>query len=254
MLGRILVALIVLTVALPAPALGQTSTPFTLRGSTLTLHVSGPASGEPVIVASGDGGWIHLGPYAASVLAASGYFVVGLDSKQYLSSFTSGARTLDPRDEPGDFAALCDFASRSTKTKVILVGVSEGAGLSVLAASDPRTREKIRGVVGLGLPDVNELGWRFRDSIIYLTKGVPNEPTFRASDFVERVAPLPLAAIHSTSDEFVPLDQIRAVMDRARDPKRLWIVKASNHRFSGNEKEFEARLLEAMEWVKRGGR
>jgi fermentation-respiration switch protein FrsA (DUF1100 family) len=254
MANRILVASIVLALAAPAAAPAQSRVPFSVRGAELRLYVYGPASGDPVVVSSGDGGWIHLGPRAAELIAASGYFVVGLDSKQYLEAFTSGRKTLDPRDEPADFAALCDFASRGKSAKAILVGVSEGAGLSVLAATDPRARERIRGVIGLGLPDINELGWRFRDSIIYLTKGIPNEPTFKVSDIIERVAPVPLAAIHSTNDEFVPLDQIRRVMDRAGEPKRLWVVKASNHRFSGNEKEFEARLLEALDWVKRGGR
>ncbi len=254
MAGRTRAVLVVLLLAGSVALSGQATVPFTLRGATLTLRLSGPPSGDPVIMSSGDGGWVHLAPHAAQVLAANGYFVVGLDSKQYLEAFTSGRTTLDAKDEPGDFAVLCDYASRTRKTKVILIGVSEGAGLSVLAASDPRTRERIRGVIGLGLPDINELGWHWRDAIIYITKGIPNEPTFRASEFVEKIAPVPLAAIHSTNDEFVPLDQIQRLMDRARDPKRLWVVRASNHRFSGNETEFEQRLLEAMDWIKRGGR
>jgi type IV secretory pathway VirJ component len=43
-----------------------------------------------VVISSGDGGWLHLGPHVAEVLAASGYFVVGFDVKAYLSGFTSG--------------------------------------------------------------------------------------------------------------------------------------------------------------------
>ena len=49
--------------------------------------------------------------------------------------------------------------------KPILIGVSEGAGLSVLAATDAQTKALIGGVIGLGLPDMNELGWRLKDSI-----------------------------------------------------------------------------------------
>ena len=47
-------------------------------------------AGAPVIVSSGDGGWIHLGPHVAEILAARGYFVVGFDVKAYLESFTAG--------------------------------------------------------------------------------------------------------------------------------------------------------------------
>jgi hypothetical protein len=39
-------------------------------------------------------------------------------------------------------------------------------------------------------------------------------------------------------------------MGRAKEPKRLWVITASNHRFSGAEGEFDRRLLEAVDWVK----
>ena len=100
------------------------------------------------------------------------------------------------------------------------------------------------------MPDLNELGWRWTDSVIYVTKGTPREPTFRVSTIIDRVAPVPLAAIHATGDEFVPLQEARALMDRAREPKRLWIVEASNHRFSDNRPDFDRRLLEALAWVR----
>jgi dienelactone hydrolase len=242
------VALTASLAAQPAPV--PSTVPFAIRGKVMTLHLYGPSAGEPIIVASGDGGWIHLGPHTAEVLARAGYFVVGFDSRQYLASFTSGSVTLRADDEPGDFKALAAFASRATGVRPILVGVSEGAGLSVLAATDPATRPAIRGVVGLGLPDVNELGWRWRDAVIYITKGVPDEPTFKVSAIVDRVAPLPLAALHSTGDEFVPLADVQRIMGRARDPKRLWVITASDHRFSGAEDEFGRRLIDAIDWVK----
>ena len=36
--------------------------------------VYGTRGGAPVIVSSGDGGWVHLAPHVAEVLAAKGYF------------------------------------------------------------------------------------------------------------------------------------------------------------------------------------
>ena len=131
----------------------------------------------------------------------------------------------------------------------MLVGVSEGAGLSLLAATDARTKTLITGVVGVGMPDINELGWRWQDSVIYFTHKVPNEPTFSTAGIAANVTPLPLAAIHSTTDEFVPLRDIQRVIANANEPKRLWLVKASDHRFSDNRDEFDARRLEAIGWV-----
>ena len=110
-------------------------------------------------------------------------------------------------------------------------------------------QSSVSGVVALGLPDVNELAWRWNDAIIYVTHGVPNEPTFHAAAVVGRVSPVPLAAIHSSGDEFVPLAEVLALFHAAGEPKKLWIVKASNHRFSNNLAELDRRLLEAMSWV-----
>ena len=250
--ARVGVAIAVLTVAAwsAGPAFADTTATFTLRGQHLTLHLSGQTSGEPVIVASGDGGWIHLGPRAADTLARAGYFVVGVDSKQYLSAFTSGKVTLSEQEVQKDFAALVEYAAKGRRAKPILLGVSEGAGLSVLAATASAMKDVVRGVVALGLPDLNELGWRWKDAIIYITKGVPDEPTFSVSRMIDRVAPLPLAALHSSHDEFVPVAVITDLIGRAREPKRLWVIDATDHAFSGGEQEFERRLLEAMAWIK----
>jgi fermentation-respiration switch protein FrsA (DUF1100 family) len=150
----------------------------------------------------------------------------------------------------GDYSAILTFAAQGTQTKPILVGVSEGAGLSVLAATDPAVRCLARGVVGLGLPAVNELGWRWRDAVIYLTHAVPDEPTFETAPIIGKVAPLPLALIQSTHDEYVSPADSRALYERAATPKRLWTVAAADHSFSDNRAGFDAALLEAMRWVR----
>ena len=247
---------LILSVALWGGVLAQTDT-VVLRGHPQVVHVYGQrGSGDPVIVSSGDGGWIHLGPQVAETLAARGFFVIGFNVKAYLSSFTTGGGVVREADVPGDYRALVDYAARGSPAatgspkKPILIGVSEGAGLSVLAATDPVTQRRVAGVIALGLPDLNELGWRWKDSLIYVTHGVPNEPTFSAAAIVGSLAPLPFAAIHSTRDEFVPESEIRRVMARANEPKRLRMVNASDHRFSGNVEEFDRTLLESIEWVR----
>src|SRR4249920_1919989 len=222
-----------------------------IRGRAQAVHVYGTrGAGTPVIVSSGDGGWVHLAPHVAELLVENGFFVVGFDTKAYLESFTSGSSTLRPQDEPGDYRELSGYAARGSTEKPILIGVSEGGGLSVLAATDPQTKTQIGGVIGLGLPDINELAWRLKDSIIYVTHAVPNEPTFSVAAIVDKVAPIPLAVIHSTEDEFVPLAEVQQILQKAASPKKLWIVQASDHKFSGNIAELNTRLLEAVQWVK----
>jgi len=245
----VLALLLVAVVSSGRIAPGTTDT-VVLRGRPQLVHLYGDRGGTPVIVSSGDGGWIHLAPHVAETLAAKGYFVVGVNVKAYLESFTSEGHGLGLDDVPRDYGALVEYAARGSPVRPVLIGVSEGAGLSVLAATDPEMRRRIAGVVALGLPDRNELGWRWKDSWIYVTHGVPNEPTFSASDLVGKLTPVPLAAIHSTQDEFVPESDVRRLMARASEPKRLWIVDASDHRFSGNVEEFDRRLLESIDWVR----
>ena len=241
-----------LSVVAPARIHAMTTATVTvaIRGQNQSLRTYGTRGPLMALVASGDGGWIHLGPEMAEFLAAQGYFVVGLDSKAYLASFTDGAKTLTTADVPNDFGTLIDYLRGGGAARVLLVGVSEGAALAVLAAADERVKAKLAGVIGLGLPDQAELGWRFRDSIIYVTKGVPKEPLFSSAAFVAKVAPLPLVAIQSTHDEFVPQADIDRVMASAVEPKRLWMIEAPNHRFGGRATELQQRMLEAIAWIR----
>jgi type IV secretory pathway VirJ component len=230
-------------------ASAETSAPLAIRGHVQTLHLYGHRGDPPIIVSSGDGGWVHLAPHVAETLAANGFFVVGFDAKAYLESFTSAHGSLLQDDVPGDFGALVSFASAGARQRPILAGVSEGAGLSVLAAADNAVKKRVAGLLCLGLPDINELGWRWKDDVVYVTHGVPNEPTFSSASAIGRVAPLPVAAVHSNRDEFAPIPEIERVMSAAAEPKRLWIVNASDHRFSDNLRDCDRRLLEAISWI-----
>lgn len=238
-----------LVVAGGAVVAQQSEATIAIRGKAQTLRLYGTRGGQPLVVSSGDGGWIHVAPHVAEVLVKRGFFVVGFDSKAYLSSFTSKDSTLSETDVQVDYQVLAEFAAQGSRAAPILIGVSEGAGLSVLAATGPAVKARVRGVIGIGLPEKNELGWRWRDMSIYFTHGVPNEPLFSASAVVPRVAPTPLAAIHSTNDEFVALSTLQAIMQKAGEPKRVWTITASNHGFSDNLAAFDAALLEAIEWI-----
>jgi hypothetical protein len=249
MAPAILVAVMTIACSLDSNGATHSTDTLVIRGQTQTLHTYGTRGGTPVIVSSGDGGWIHLGPHIAETLAAHGFFVVGFDVKGYLSGFTSAVGSLRPEDVPGDYRTLLGFAAGATTMKPTLIGVSEGAGLSVLAAGDARIQSAAQGVVGVGLPQVNELGWRWRDSLIYVTHGVPNEPTFNTAEIVSRVAPLPLASIRSSHDGFVTPADSERIVAAAAEPKRSWTIESSDHGFSDNLGEFDSRLLEALAWV-----
>jgi dienelactone hydrolase len=230
-------------------AVAASSERLPIRDRVQTLRLYGTRGGPVAIVTSGDGGWVHLGPAVAQYLASQGWFVVGFDAKAYLASFTGGSATLSAGDVPKDYATLVDYSARGAAARPLLVGVSVGAGLSVLAATAPEMQVRIAGVLALGLPEQNELGWRFRDSTIYVTKKAPNEPSFSARDVVARVSPVPLALLRSTHDEFVTPAESDAIWARTREPRRLWSIEAADHRFSDNQPELQRRLKEAIAWI-----
>src|SRR6185503_16317376 len=107
---------LIVAVALSGARLpAHTTDTVVLRGQPQLVHVYGErGAGDPVIVSSGDGGWIHLAPHVAEILAAQGYFVVGFNVKAYLSSFTSEGGALNIADVPGDYRALTDYAARGS--------------------------------------------------------------------------------------------------------------------------------------------
>ena len=236
----------------PRPAGPGNWTPETLRvrGRPQALHLYGRRGGNPVVVLSGDGGWVHLGPHVAEALSARGYFVVGFDVRSYLASFTTATAALTMQDVPADIGAVAARAFEGSPSRPVLVGVSEGAGLAVLTAADATVQKHVAGIVCLGLPEMNELAWRWTDAWIYLSHGVPHEPAFDTRPVIGRVAPVPLAAIYSSHDEFVPVTVGRALFDAALEPKRLWVVDAADHRFSNNLAQLDQRLVDAVDWVR----
>ncbi len=248
----IVTALFLLLLAPTAAARGLRKANLALRGVNQALYVYDPQPGKVdppvVLVASGDGGWHLFITDIAEYLSRQGYPVVGLDVKQYLESL-SKSKALEPAQVTGDFATLLGFAQTQSAAKfAVLVGWSEGAGLAVLGGLDPSVRPALRGVVAIGLPELNELAWRWSDSVIYLTHKVPNEPTFNSKDYVGKLAPLPLAIIQSSHDDFVPTATAREIFALAQEPKQFTLIDARNHDFDGQREAFWQALDRAFAW------
>lgn len=239
------VALLVATL-LPFGSQGTLRT-VALSGRDQKLHLYGTPSGPPIILSSGDGGWLHLAPHLADVFAAAGYFVVGFDTKAYLSNASGSGGSLTPDDISRDYQRLLTLFA--TGRPAVLAGVSEGAGLSIVAAADPGNHDRVAGVMTFGLGERNELAWHWRDAVIYFTKGVPSEPAFSASAFIPRVSPLPLAFVRSSRDEFVSREESDRLIAAARAPVFAWTVAARDHRFSDNLAALDRIAVQAMHWI-----
>ncbi len=199
--------------------------------------------GRTILFAPGDGGWGGAAVDFARVMASWGRDIYGLDTKQYLTEFT-GKTVLTEEEIAGDMRRI---AEASSSGKFTLVGWSEGAGLVALAAA----RDKVRyaGVVTMGLANLNVRGWRWRDNLTRITRTLPNEPTFSMLREIGAVAPLPLAMIQSSTDEYVPAEEAKRLFAAAGEPKKYVEVRAQNHRFDGGLPEFYRQLKAMLEWV-----
>jgi type IV secretory pathway VirJ component len=242
-----------LALMLPGAAAAADRVDMPLRGRTLELTLYRPA-GTPrgtIIMGSGDVGWVGLAVSRAQELSADGYVVIGVNVREYLSAFTSKSEHLSPADIQADFGQLSRFmlARGLLPPPVILSGVSEGAGIAVVAAAAAANHEWVSGVITMGLPQLSEIAWRWSDFTSWITKKDAAEPSVKATDFVGGIAPVPLAMIQSKKDEYVPEADYRAIERAAREPKNLMLIDASNHRFTDRIPELRRVYAEALAWI-----
>jgi len=254
MRGAIGCALVCLLV--PAAATASESIPITIRGRTLTLNYYRPVPpGAPkgtIFMGSGDVGWVGLATDLAGELSKEGYAVVGINVRQYLATFRGDASHLTTDQVPGDYAGMADVL-RSRQLlfdPVVVAGVSEGAALAVLAASAGDNHRWITGVITMGLPRTAELAWRWLDAASWITKSDANEPSFEPARFIAGIAPVPIWMIQSTRDEYVTETDYRLFEQTAREPKRLVLIEAANHRFTDRRPELRAQFLAGLEWIR----
>ena len=247
---------LMVTCSLPLVSFANAASPgrnsVAVRGKAQTIWFY-PATGakldRKVLFIAGDGGWRGWAITVAQQMAAWGYDVYGLDTRNYLSSFTGGA-PLKEAEVMNDFKQIAEWMADKPGERVTLVGWSEGAGLGVLAVAADANKKTFTGLITFGLGDENILGWNWRDTLTYLTKTTPNEPTFKAANYMARIAPLPLLMIQSSRDEYTPLDEAKRLFAAAREPKKFAIIEAQNHKFSGNQEEFNRALREGLQWMK----
>lgn len=248
----------VLAVPVSARAAAGQATEVVVRGKALTLTLYVPPAGTPprgtVLMGSGDVGWVGLAVTLAEFLSEQGYNVAGVNARQYLSSFTSGKDHATVADIGRDYATIAAFLRdrHLLAPPVVVSGVSEGAALAVAAAADVANHQWLQGVLTLGLPPSAELAWRWSDFTAWITKKDAAEPSFEPDDVIAGVAPLPIWMIQSTKDEYVTQADYRRFLAAAKEPKRLVLVEASNHRFTDKIPELEQQVIAGLAWIAGG--
>ncbi len=225
---------------------------ITVRGQSQDIYYC-PAKQNPnlgkVLYAPGDGGWHGFAITFAEDLASAGYDVYGLDTRRYLQSFT-GKKVLQTSEIADDFKTIAKWMVSAKGEPIVLVGWSEGAGLALAAGADTQQSRTFRGVLAVGMTEHNILALRWSDLMAEIRKKLPDEPTFESADFVARISPAPLVMISSTQDEYVSVEATRKLFALAREPKRLVLIEAENHKFDGKTAEFFQSLRDQLLWIR----
>ncbi len=226
-----------------------------LRGRNQSLAIYDPAPGLPrrpfqVIVTSGDVGWIGLPVDIAEGLQKNGYRTIGFNARAYLSSFTGRDSSLSEGDIPVDYRTLIGWVNSqgAGPADFVMIGLSEGAGLTVLGLSGPSPSQNCKGIIALGMPGRTTLGWRWIDFPMWITKKDPREPLADTRAFLPKLR-IPVAMIHSTHDEWDSIDKANEMYSLLPGPKKFIAIDAINHRFSDRVPEVMDQIYRLLQWL-----
>ncbi len=230
-----------------------------LHGKPFDLHLARPRSvAHPevlVLYASGDGGWFGAGLDMFKDLARMGYPTAGFSSRSYVKLLGYGENPVTVEELTSDYMVFIRQAKTTlalpSATRTILTGWSRGAAFAVLVGSEKEIQSQLAGVIAIGLPDKEELKFRFHGKKIYVNEYRQSKQhlLFDTYQRVPQLMPLRCALIQSTRDDYLRADQARALFGSDSKLKKFCPVQARNHRFSGGWRFFLTSLEDCLNWV-----
>jgi fermentation-respiration switch protein FrsA (DUF1100 family) len=238
----------------------QTRASMKLNGVPFELRLSKPtgaSSGNVLIIyATGDGGWLGLGTDIFNWLASWNYPVAGFSSRSYLHhlGYTSETETTTPRMLARDYESIIAFAESRlglpASTPIILVGMSRGAGLSVVAAGAGSLDQRLAGLLAIALTKEEEhVLHRARRTAP--ANGQARRPrvmieTYR---YLNRVGPFPVMVLQSTHDGYLPADEARKLFGPDSELRKLRAVESTNHGFHNGCQTLYQDAEDALKWI-----
>jgi dienelactone hydrolase len=244
---------VLLPAALAVPSYAaDTFKPVDIRGRTLLLtriESTNPPSTIAVIFLPGDGGWRGAAVAMGRTIALWGYDVYGFDTKKYLETFTDSGAKLSPQNLASDVRLVASQVSGASHRRVVLVGWSQGASMSVAAVSGLKSTTPIAGVVTLGLPETGVLGWDWKATLAIVARREPDQPTFAVKPLLPGTSPMPVWMIHGTEDEYTTPEVANSLFQATREPRTLEEIEGANHRFDGHQDELYRSLKKGLSWI-----
>jgi hypothetical protein len=217
----------------------------------LTLHLSPPAQlhrDELIVYATGDGGWRGKDRDVYQQLRAWGYATAGFSAPEYLKHLPGDDGTTTPARLASDFSAIVDAARTSLQvavsSPVVLVGVSRGADLAVVAAGQQGLQTELAGVVAMGLTREEEYVHHLRGPTVALD----------LYQYLPELGDVPLSVIQSTRDNYLPASDARALFGQDTPLRVFYAIDARNHSFAGARPALYSTLRTSLAWVEHVGR
>ena len=225
-----------------------------LNDHSLQLHFSRGIRGasRPLLVyATGDGGWHRKDLAVFHQLTSFGYPTVGFDAHDYVTHL--GARdSTTPVRLAADYERIIRTAKETLQLPadypVVLVGVSRGAGLSVVAAGQRGLRPSIAGVLAVALTKEEEYVKMLRR--LRRRGRPPTGPEMvEVYDYLPRLAGMPIAVIQSTRDNYLPAAAARALFGPDNPHRWFQSVQARNHSFGGARPQLYGAMDRSLTWI-----
>jgi len=207
-----------------------------------------------VIYATGDGGWRGLDREIFEWISAWGYPAVGFSSKNYLKNLGYVGDTTTPIRLVRDFESVIRFAERKLgmpeSTRIILVGLSRGAGLAIVAAGEGELKPNLAGVVAVALTKEEEHVVHYRRSV----QSRPGQPRrelvkIQTYEYLPQIESVPVVVIQSTHDGYLPAAAARALFGPDTDLRKLIPISARNHRFTGGCLDLYTQIQNSLAWI-----
>jgi pimeloyl-ACP methyl ester carboxylesterase len=225
-----------------------------LHKHSLRLHFdnAGTPSTRPLLVyATGDGGMHRKDLDTYRQLAALGDPIVGFDARDYVKHLGTDSGTTTPERLADDYSRIIERARHAlgidAGREVILVGVSRGAGLAVVAAG--QLRDKIAGVVAVALTQEEEyVRWLRR---VPLSRERRRPVMVDVYEYLAQLGDTPVAVIQSTHDGYLPAAKARERFGPDTAYRWLQPIEASNHNFGGARRRMYSAIQSALRWITR---
>jgi hypothetical protein len=229
----------------PHPGQVRERPEIALGDDSLKLHLVRPAGeASPRVLlfhVTGDSGWHGLDPLYFDTLASHGHTLAGASARGIRARLGSLGSDATPARLADEYVRLIGIAEQrlhlAPGTPVVITGLSRGAGLAVVAASQPALARRIAGVLLMGLTaDENNV-----------------RPTAFPFELLPRID-RPLVLLQSTQDRHVAAVKARQLFGPDVPGRKMVVIEANGHTFGGNRDELFRQVESGLDWIVQKGK